>query len=141
MNNQRVWVEIVLLGTAIAVVLALLIATLGFAALALTDAGHARQVAASAAPQQRPETAQQLQQSGARLPPSGEVVMQDALAFTGRLVKEQAQILLKDPITKMTYQLDDALKAKPFVGQQVKVIGKLDLDSNLIYVDCIGPAL
>ncbi len=31
MKTQHVWVEIVLLGTAIAVVLALLIATLGFA--------------------------------------------------------------------------------------------------------------
>jgi len=39
----------------------------------------------------------------------------------------------------MTYQLDDALKAKPFIGRQVKVIGKLNLNSNLIYVDSIGP--
>jgi|SRR5271165_404715 len=72
---------------------------------------------------------------------SGDAETQDALAFTGHVVKEKGRILLKDPVTKMTYQLDDALKAKPFIGKQVRVIGKLDLDSNLIYVDSIGPAL
>jgi|SRR5208283_426227 len=85
--------------------------------------------------------AQALSQQKEARRPSGEAETQDALAFTGRVVKEKGRILLKDPVTRMTYQLDDALKAKPFIGKQAKVIGKLDLDSNLIYVDSIGPAL
>ncbi len=47
--------------------------------------------------------------------------------------------MLKDPVTKMIYQLDDASKAKPFLGKQVRVIGKLNLDSNLIHVNSIAP--
>jgi len=112
----------------------------GLAAFAITRTGHAQQFAASVAPKRRPEAAQQPQHPDTRSRPSGDLVTQDALAFTGRVVKEKVHMLLKDPVTKMTYQLDDTLKAKPFLGKQVKVIGK-NLDSNLIYVDSIGPAL
>jgi hypothetical protein len=37
----------------------------------------------------------------------------------------------------MSYQLDDQEKAKQFEGKQVKVVGKLDLDTNLIHVENI----
>lgn len=90
---------------------------------------------------EQPQAAQAPSQQKDARPRSGNAETQDALAFTGHVVKEKGRILLKDPVTKMTYQLDDALKAKPFIGKQVRVIGKLDLDSNLIYVDSIGPAL
>jgi hypothetical protein len=69
----------------------------------------------------------------------GDAQTLDALAFAGRLVKENGRILLKDAVTKMSYQLDDQSKARPYVGKQVKVVGKLDLDSNMIYIDRIEP--
>jgi hypothetical protein len=64
---------------------------------------------------------------------------QQALAFTGRVTNEQGQLVLKDPVTKMSYQLDDQAKAKPYVGKQVKVIGKLEMKSNTIHIDSIEP--
>ena len=109
-------------------------------AFAITNSGHAQQSVTAVAGQQQPGTTQRSpRQQEARTRPSGDAETQDALAFTGRLVKEKGRILLKDPVTKMTYQLDDVLKAKPFIGKQVKVIGKLNLDSNLIYVERIAP--
>jgi len=42
-------------------------------------------------------------------------------------------------VTKTSYQIDDVSKAKPFMGKQVKVTGKLDISSNTIHVDSIEP--
>jgi hypothetical protein len=47
--------------------------------------------------------------------------------------------VLNDPVTKMDYQLDDQAKAKPYIGKQVKVTGKLEMNSNTIHVDSIEP--
>jgi Protein of unknown function (DUF5818) len=47
--------------------------------------------------------------------------------------------VLKDPVTKMSYQLDDQAKAKPYGGEQVKVTGKLEMKSNTIHIDGIEP--
>jgi len=120
----------------------LVLLTLGcvLTAGAIANSGHAYQSRTTVGREQQPESAQPSpQQPTARPRPSGEAETQDALAFTGRLIQENGRVLLKDPVTKMTYQLDDALKAKPFLGKQVRVIGKLNLDSNLIYVDSIAP--
>lgn len=62
---------------------------------------------------------------------------QDALAFTGRVVEENGTLLLHDPVTKMTYQLDDPTKAKQYVGKKVKVVGKLEMKNNTIHIDSI----
>jgi Protein of unknown function (DUF5818) len=59
---------------------------------------------------------------------------QDAQAFTGKIVKQSGKVVLMDPVTKTTYQIDDAAKVKAYMGKQVKVTGKLDLNSNLIHV-------
>ncbi len=64
---------------------------------------------------------------------------QDAKSFTGRVAKEKGKIVLKDPVTKMSYQLDDQDKAASYVGKQVKVTGKLDVNSNTIQVESIEP--
>jgi flagellar basal body-associated protein FliL len=69
--------------------------------------------------------------------PSNESQTQDAHTFTGRVVQDNGQIVLKDPITKMSYQLDDQPKAKQFIGTLVKVTGRLGLDSNTIHIDTI----
>jgi hypothetical protein len=64
---------------------------------------------------------------------------QDAKSFTGRVAKEKGKLVLKDPMTKMSYQLDDQDKAASYVGKQVKVTGKLDMNSNTIQVESIEP--
>jgi hypothetical protein len=64
---------------------------------------------------------------------------QDALAFTGRVIKENGQVKLMDPVTKVNYQLDNQSKAKQFVGRRVKVIGTLGLNSNTIFLHRIEP--
>src|SRR6267143_5395551 len=64
---------------------------------------------------------------------------QDAKSFTGRVAKEKGKLVLRDPVTKMSYQLDDQDKAASYVGKQVKVTGKLDLNSNTIQVESIEP--
>lgn len=62
---------------------------------------------------------------------------EDALAFTGIVVQDGQQVVLRDPVTKVVYQLDDALKAKRYVGKQVKIVGKLGMDTNTIHVSTI----
>ena len=64
---------------------------------------------------------------------------QDAKSFSGRIVKENGKIVLKDPVTKTSYQIDDVSKVKPYMGKQVKVTGKLDMNSNTIHVDNVEP--
>jgi lipopolysaccharide export system protein LptA len=64
---------------------------------------------------------------------------QDAKSFTGRVAKEKGKLVLKDPVTKMSYQLDDQDKAATYVGKQVKVTGKLDMNNNTIQVESIEP--
>ena len=56
----------------------------------------------------------------ASAPSSGDAQTQEALAFTGRVMKEQGQLVLKDPVTKMSYQLDDQAKAKPFSASRLR---------------------
>ena len=54
-------------------------------------------------------------------------------------MKENGELVLKDPVTKVSYKLSEPGKAKQYVGQQVKVIGKLDMNTNTIQVDGIEP--
>jgi hypothetical protein len=71
------------------------------------------------------------------MPASGEATTEEAKSFTGRIVKENGGMVLEDKVTKVTYRLDDAAKAKQYAGKRVKVIGKLDMDSNTIRVQSI----
>lgn len=70
---------------------------------------------------------------------SADAQTQEALAFTGRVIQEQGHLVLKDSVTKMSYQFDDQTKAQPYIGKQVKVVGKLELKSNIIHIDSIEP--
>ena len=81
----------------------------------------------------------QAQQNEAQMPASGEATTRDAKTFTGRITKENGQIVLKDPITKVTYKLDDSTKATQYMGKQVKATGKLDLNTNTIQLQHIEP--
>jgi hypothetical protein len=60
-----------------------------------------------------------------------------ATAFTGTIVKEKGKLILKDTLSASSYQLDDQAKAQHYVGKQVKVIGKLDANTNVIHVQRI----
>jgi|SRR5579859_5060207 len=118
-------------------------ATLMAAALASSANAQQTEDPSRTTPPQSTVAQQSPQRPDAGAPPSGEAQTQDALAFTGRVVKEKekGQLVLNDPITKMSYQLDDQSKAKPYIGKQVKVIGKLDMNSNLIHIERIEPLL
>ena len=118
---------------------ALTLVTLGLASSA--QAQQADEDPVPVSPQQQPTIppkSPQQQQSPA--PSSDDDQTQQALAFTGRVTSEQGRLVLNDPVTKMSYQLDDQTKVKPYVGKQVKVIGKLEMKSNTIHVDSIEPA-
>ena len=100
----------------------LLAAAVTLVAFALSSSAHAQQADEYRAPAtphqaQAPATPQSPQQDDASAPSSGDTQTQEALAFTGRVMKQQGQLVLKDPVTKMSYQLDDQAKAKPFVGK------------------------
>ena len=84
------------------------------------------------------QTARDAQPSAAQQ--QNDMQTQEAKAFNGTIVKEKGKFVLKDMAAKVSYQLDDQEKAKPFEGKQVKVIGKLDLDTNLIHVENIEAA-
>jgi hypothetical protein len=73
------------------------------------------------------------------MPASGDTTTHEAQTFSGRIEKEKGEVVLKDPVTKVSYKLDNTAKAKQFMGKQVKVTGKLDMNSNTIQVDGIEP--
>jgi predicted RNA-binding protein len=75
----------------------------------------------------------------AQMPASGETTTESAKTFNGVVVKENGEVVLKDPVTKVVYKLDDAAKAKQFLGKQVKVTGKLEMNSNKILIESIEP--
>lgn len=109
--------------------------------LAITPTTYAQQSDQDPAPA-RPRqqaAAQQQQQNEAQMPNSGDTTTHEAQTFTGRIARENGDIVLKDPVTKVSYKLDDPVKAKPYMGKQVKVTGKLDMNSNTIQVDGIEP--
>ena len=63
---------------------------------------------------------------------------QDALVFTGRIAQAKESLVLMDLITRITYQIDDQARAKPFAGHQVRIVGKLEMRSNTILVEMIS---
>ena len=121
----------------------LLAPAITFLVFVLASAAQAQQAdedPAPATPRQQPSAPKpQAQQNREAQQPSSNVETQEALAFTGHVVQEQDQLVLKDPVTKMSYNLDDQSKARPYLGKQVKVIGKLEMKSNTIHIDSIEP--
>jgi hypothetical protein len=123
----------------------LVAAALTLAAFALSEPAHGQQAdedstPTNSKPQGRaprtpaPSTPQSAASSAA--PSSGDQT-QDELAFTGHIEQEKGTLVLKDPVTKLTYQLDDQPRARKFIARQVKVIGKLQMKSNTIQVSRI----
>jgi hypothetical protein len=77
------------------------------------------------------------QQDEGQIPASGEATTQEAKSFSGNIVRENGKLVLKDPVTKVVYKLDDPAKARQYVGKRVKVTGKLEMNSNTIRVESI----
>jgi len=102
-------------------------------------AQRAGQSSVSNTPEKTNPAVPQAQQNEAQMPASGEATTRDAKTFTGRIMKENGQIVLKDPITKVSYKLDDSTKATQYMGKQVKATGKLDLNTNTIQLEHIEP--
>jgi hypothetical protein len=98
---------------------------------------HAQQQADQDPAPATPHQATAEQQNEAQMPASGDTTTHEAKTFTGHIVKENGELVLKDPVTKVSYKLDDAAKARQYVGKQVKVIGKLDMNSNTILIESI----
>ena len=112
------------------------------------DQQSSQEPAATTPPQQQQPTATQPDQTPAAAPEQqqqpnetqpNEMKSQDAKSFTGQVAKEKGKLVLRDPVTKMSYKLDDQDKAASFVGKQVKVTGKLDMNTNTIQVESIEP--
>ena len=117
----------------------LLVVVVSFMACALTPSARAQQGDEDRAPAtSRPQsTTTDSTQQAAAAASLDDFQTQEALAFTGRVMKERGQFVLKDPVTKMTYQLDDQAKAKLYLGKKVKVTGKLEMRSNTIRIESI----
>jgi hypothetical protein len=112
----------------------LLAAAVTVLAVSLTQSGKAQSSgqdgAATAVPQRQ-------NNNEAQMPASGDTTTHEANAFTGRVVRQDGEIVLMDAVTKVTYKFDDPAKAKKYIGQHVKVTGKLDMNSNTILVEGI----
>lgn len=119
----------------------LLVAAVTLVACAMTLPARAQQADEDRAPAtpRQPQSTTPPPSTEPRHPSSPSDQTQEALAFTGHVMKEQGQLVLKDPVTKMSYQLNDQARAKPYVGKQVKVTGKLEMKSNTIYIEGIEP--
>jgi hypothetical protein len=120
----------------------LLASAVTLVAVVLAPPVHAQQGSqdsAPSAPQKADPAAVPSQHANeGQMPASGEATTEEAKSFTGRIVKENGGMVLEDKVTKVTYRLDDAAKAKQYAGKRVKVIGKLDMDSNTIRVQSIA---
>jgi Protein of unknown function (DUF5818) len=114
---------------------------LGFALASSAQAQQADEDRAPTAPRRQQSTPPRTspQQPEVPAPSANDIQTQQALAFTGRVANEQGRLVLQDPVTKMSYRLDDQSKARPYVGKHVKVIGKLEMKSNTILIDSIEP--
>lgn len=128
------------------ILLAVALTLMAFVLASSAQAQQADEDPAPATPRQQQPTATPKSPQQAQLPAtpsSAEAQTNDAqtqqAAFTGRIANEEGHLVLKDPVTKMSYQLDDQSKAKPYFGRQVKVVGKLEMNSNTIHIDSIEP--
>jgi hypothetical protein len=61
--------------------------------------------------------------------------------FTGRIAKYGPKFVLEDSSVRTAYQLDDQQKAEKYQGKNVRVIGTLDAENNMIHVRAIEEAV
>jgi hypothetical protein len=61
-----------------------------------------------------------------------------SVTFSGTVVRNGPRFALRET-AGVLYPLDSAGRAWPYEGEDVRVTGKLDLDTRLLYVDAIEP--
>jgi hypothetical protein len=83
----------------------------------------------------RTDVSADLRPSKDEFAPNSDDQTQEALAFTGHVQAEKGVLVLRDPITKISYVLDDQSRVKQLLGRHVKVIGKLLMRSNTIRIE------
>jgi hypothetical protein len=74
-----------------------------------------------------------------RIPPRRPAVAAPSVTFSGTVVRSGPHFALRET-AGVLYPLDSAGRAWPYEGEDVRVTGKLDLDTRLLYVDAIEPA-
>jgi hypothetical protein len=86
--------------------------------------------------------AQILGDQGARMLPRrpASPMVAPTVIFSGTVVRSGPHFALRETAGDL-YPLDSAGRAWPFEGEDVRVTGKLDLDTRLLYVDAIEPAV
>ncbi len=82
-----------------------------------------------------PEQQQQPRQQQVRQPANTQDRQRpSAQTFTGTIMKDGANYMLKES-SGATYQLDD--NAKQYEGKQVKIVGNLDANNDILHVSSI----
>lgn len=71
--------------------------------------------------------------------PSVISVIAPTVTFSGTVVRSGPRFALRET-AGVLYPLDSAGRAWPYEGEDVRITGKLDLDSRLLYVDAIEPS-
>jgi Protein of unknown function (DUF5818) len=74
-----------------------------------------------------------------RIPPGRFAMAAPTVMFSGTVVRSGPRFALRES-AGVLYPLDSAGRAWPYEGEDVRVTGKLDLDTQLLYVDAIEPA-
>jgi hypothetical protein len=75
----------------------------------------------------------------AKILPRRPAMAAPTVTFSGTVVRSGPHFALRETGGAL-YPLDSAGRAWPFEGEDVRVTGKLDLDTRLLYVDAIEPA-
>jgi len=101
-------------------------------AMNLLSAIPISQASGTASTAQEKTTAQKQQQAANSALPKIET-------FTGTVAKGRDGYFLQGP-NGASYRLDDGAKAGPYDGRAVQIVGKLELDTNLIHIDRIEAA-
>lgn len=73
------------------------------------------------------------------LAPPRPAMVAPTVTFSGTVVRSGPRFALRET-AGVLYPLDSAGRAWPFEGEDVRVTGKLDLDTRLLYVEAIEPA-
>jgi len=75
------------------------------------------------------------------LPDQQQVQQSEIKTFSGRIAKNGPKFVLEDSSMRTSYQLDDQQKAQKYQGKNVRVIGTLDAENNMIHVQAIEEAV
>jgi hypothetical protein len=130
MNLMRPWRWLAVGGVAL---------TLAVAALAQSQlSGAGSNSSAQQAQTSQPEPQDQTMPSTGDKS-SGQAALQEQ-GFAGKIMKSKDGMVLKDSTNRTIYKLDDAEKARQFLGKNVTVTGTLDQATRTIHVSNIEPS-